>query len=990
MIPTPSPDHPTAWVTSIHHAAPGRVRFKVQGLYRSARMKKEIERLHAQHPLLRSLEANPLTGKVLILFDKRVHLSDIQNWLEHAIRTLNNPNTAPPQDAPIPHSGPSHWHALNDTEALSQLDSQQEGLSHEVALARLGIHGPNALAVQKPRSLLNLISGQILNPPVALLALSAGVSVATGGVVDAVVIMSVVVINTFIGYVTESTAEKIIGSLGQMTPAHALTVRQGQRVEVPIETVVPGDVLILEPGTYLPADARLLASNRLTVDESALTGESLPVGKRHGEVVDVDTPLGDRKNMVYRGTVVTGGSGLAVTVATGSQTEIGVIQSLVGNLKPPETPLQRQLDDIGTQLALLSGGICVAMFGLGLARGLGQMQMLKSSISLAVAAIPEGLPTVATTTLALGIREMHKRKVLVRQLPAVEALGSIQTLCLDKTGTLTENRMKSVVVDLVDRSIRRSDASFWSVDSQTLIHSRTDLGLLLEVICLCSEVHLNNGLTGVELEGSPTETALVDIALEAGVDVARLREDHPQEKIWHRAEDRPYMMTLHSTPTGAYRIAVKGSPGEVLALCTHRYGADGHRHALADAEINTILTQNERMAGKALRVLGVACGETIDPGNPLTGKHLTWLGLVGMEDTLRPGMAELMAQFHAAGIDTVMITGDQSATAYSVGQRLQLNHDKPLEIVDSTHLDTLEPEVLSGIVRDTSIFARVSPAHKLRIVQALQQTGRVVAMTGDGVNDGPALRAADVGVALGERGTEVARSVADVVLEDDNLHTMIAAVEQGRTIYANIRKSLRFLLSSNLSEIELMLIGTLMGTGDMLTPVQLLWINLLTDILPGLALALEPPEQDVLKQAPRDPQKSIISKDDALKMLRESLLLTGGAMAVHTYTHSLQGSPLKARSNTFMTITLGQLLHAQSCRSETTGLFSAGARPTNPALNYALAGSIGLQVMAAIVPPLRNLLGLSPMTAGDWLAISLGSGTPFLINEALKSSRKKS
>ncbi len=978
-------------VTTVHHAAPGRVRIRVQGLYRSDRMKRDIERLREHSPLLQSVAANHLTGTVLIHFDRRLSLPELLDWLEDRLRHLaggavpaRHPlaESATPVELPSPAAGSAAWHSLSSGETLDRLGSSQtDGLTDAAALTRLQIQGPNVLSVQKPRSLFSLISAQILNPPVALLAVSAGVSVATGGVVDAVVILSVVVINTVIGYVTESTTERIISSLGQMTPTQTLTLRNGQRVAVPIETVVPGDILVLEPGTYIPADGRLLASNRLSVDESALTGESLPVSKRDGTTLAATTPLADRNNMVHRGTVVTGGSGLAVAVATGGQTEIGIIQALVGELSPPETPLQRQLDGIGTQLALLSGGICVGLFGLGLLRGYAVLPMLKSAISLAVAAIPEGLPTVATTTLALGIGQMHRRKVLVRQLPAVEALGSIQTLCLDKTGTLTENRMTSVWVELADHSIRRQGAEFWPDEPGLL--ARADLRTLLESVCLCSEVSLSPNNPTQSLAGSPTETALVEIALQAGIDMAALRTAHPLEKIWHRAEDRPYMMTRHrATADATPRIAVKGSPVEILALCTHRLDGDGNRIVLDERQQQAILACNERMAGQALRVLAVACADTDTPAAP-TGS-LTWLGLVGMEDALRPGMAELMAQFHAAGIDTVMITGDQSATAYSVSRRLALNHTRPLEIIDSTHLDKLEPDVLRGIVSDTSVFARVSPAHKLRIVQALQQSGRVVAMTGDGINDGPALRAADVGVALGERGTEVARSVADVVLEDDNLHTLIAAVEQGRTIYANIRKSLHFLLSSNLSEIEIMLVGTLAGTGEVLSPVQLLWINLLTDILPGLALALEPPEQDVLKQPPRDPAEAIIRPQDAWTMLRESLLLTGGALAAYGITLHQGGTQAKAGGNAFMTLTLGQLLHALSCRSETTGLFNPQGRPANPALNYALAASALLQLLAALLPALRTVLGLSPMTARDWLAVSLGAGTPFLCNEGLK------
>ena len=1023
-------------VTLVHHGAHGRIRVKVKGLYRSEAMRHALESLASANPLFFSVQANPVTGSAVVHFEPGLAIAEVVDELEECARThwrptamLHPASAAKPararktEQAPLrekqagksgkgfglrlprfrresavpearrvaagfgqPEAPPRQtWHAAEGGAALEALETERDGLSAPRALARLDRFGPNVLSVQKPRSAWSMVAGQLINPPVALLGLSAAVSVATGGVADALVILSVVAINAAIGYSTESAAEKIIGSLGQMTPTHAKVIRDGQRAEIMVEGVVPGDILVLEPGTYIPADGRLISSNRLTVDESALTGESLPVGKHHTLVVPEDTPLADRKNMVHRGTVVTGGSGLAVAVSTGGHTEIGVIQSLVGEVKTPDTPLQRQLDQMGTQLAVLSGAVCVGMFGLGLVRGYGLLQMLKSSISLAVAAVPEGLPAVATTTLALGIRQMRERKVLVRQLPAVEGLGSIQTLCLDKTGTLTENRMRAVGVELPEDSITFGEGGFLSNREPIAPLEREDLQRLFEVVTLCSEVKFIDQGDGVGLEGSPTESALIEIALLAGADVQAIRARHPLVKTVHRAEDRPYMATVHENSGAEYLVAVKGSPGDVLDLCTHRCHADGTHTELDEEQRTAILNRNEHLAGRALRVLGVAYGHSDATSTAAVTQNLVWLGLASMEDTIRPDMDQLMAKFHAAGIDTVMITGDQSTTAFSVGQRLGLSGDKPLEIIDSASLEKLDPEVLSGIIRDTTVFARVSPAHKLRIVQAMQTAGRVVAMTGDGINDGPALKAADVGVALGERGTEVARSVADVVLEDDNLHTMIAAVEQGRTIYANIRKSLRFLLSSNLGEIEVMLIGTAIGAGEVLNPIQLLWINLITDIVPGLALALEPPEQDVLKQPPRDPAEPIIRKADAIRLVRESLMLTGGAMSVYGYSLLRHGglSP-NAGTNAFMTVTLAQLLHAISCRSERTGVFHPGERPTNRYLTYSVAGSVLLQVAAAYVPPLRALLRLSPISPVDWLAIATGATVPFLINEGIK------
>ena len=1008
------------WITLLHDGAAGRIRVRVHGLYRQAGLKLSLEKLVDKHPRLQAIDANPVTGNAVVYFEPGAPVKDVLALLETCARTHGGPapvrrtsSAAPNRRArtrlgshlhrkPRPAAESSApvftgrttagaeppgrtWHYLDGELVLEELSSGKEGLTDHAAAHHLDRFGHNVLSVQKPRSALSMFMGQILNPPVALLGASAAISVATCGVADAVVILAVVLINAAIGYTTESKAEKIIGSLGQMTPTTSKVLREGRKMDVPVETVVPGDILILEPGTYIPADARLLSGNRLSVDESALTGESLPVGK-HPKPLAEDTPLADRKNMVHRGTIVTGGSGLAVTVATGRHTEIGVIQSLVGEVKTPETPLQRQLDSMGNQLALMSGMLCAGMFGLGLLRGFGWLQMLKSSISLAVAAVPEGLPAVATTTLALGIQEMQRRKVLVRQLPAVEGLGSIQTLCLDKTGTLTENRMRAVGFELADCSVLLSGKGTFRCDEEPFAPlDRPDARLLLEAVCLCSEVTLNSA----GLEGSPTESALVEMAMEAGIDVHALRNNLPLSKLLHRAEDRLYMASLHKREGQPNWVAVKGSPREVLSLCTHRL-VDGERVEIDEATRGAILTRNEQMAAQALRVLGVAFGETTGTSSADMTIDLVWLGLAAMEDTIRPGMAELMAQFHAAGIETVMITGDQSTTAYSVGKRLGLSGDKPLEIIDSTNLEKLEPEVLAGMLGDTTVFARVSPAHKLRIVQALQKSGRVVAMTGDGINDGPALKAYDVGVALGERGTEVARSVADVVLMDDNIHTMITAVEQGRTIYANIRKSLRFLLSSNLSEIEIMVIGTAVGAGEILNPMQLLWINLMTDILPALALSLEPPEQDVLNQPPRDPAEPIIRRNDAMRLVRESMALTAGTMGIYGLALARYGAGPQAGTQAFMTVTLGQLLHAIVCRSERSGVFNGNGRPTNPVLNKALIGSLALQIAAAFVPQLRGLLRMAPIPPADWLGILAGATAPFLFNEGFKRIRQDS
>lgn len=1005
-------------ISVVHRTNDGRIRIHVLGLYRSETLAAELETTLRHTPDIKQFTINILTGNVLLEFvngaqapsvlgelgrlasrraDRQVRANKAErkkpekskegasrwSWLGRQMATGSGRSEP---SAPIQQDSGQRWHTLDAERAMQQLESSQDGLASDEAYRRLQTYGPNRLAEHKRRSALQMLAEQVANPAMALLGISAVVSVATGGIVDAVVIVSAVALNALVGYLTENSSERTIDALGAMTPTRARILRGGHAIDVAVEDLVVGDMLLLTPGSYVAADARLISSSRLTVDEAALTGESLPVGKTWDFIAAEETPLGDRKNMLHMGTVVTGGSGRALVTATGRNTEIGVIQSLVGEVRPPDTLLQRQLDDMSTQLATVCGALCVGVFGLGMLRGYTWLQMLSSSISLAVAAIPEGLPAVATTTLAIGIRNMQRERVLIRQLPAVESLGSVEVICMDKTGTLTLNQMKTVTMRTASFAIDVRDDRFLADEGTLTPLEHEEPRRLLEVVSLCSEVKLNGEHAGPELEGSPTESALIRAALDAGVDVCALRAAHPLLKMSHRAEDRPYMVTVHDCGDGRLLFAVKGSPSEVLRLCEWRQRGD-RAEELDKSGRSRIKEENNRLAGDALRVLGVAYAYregTSDTSLP----PLIWLGLIAMEDAIRPDVDRLVVQFHEAGVRTVMITGDQSATAASVARRLRLSGDGPLEIIDSTNLDKLDPDILKGIVDDTAVFARVSPAHKLRIVQALQEAGHVVAMTGDGVNDGPALRAADIGVAMGSNGTDVARSVADVVLEDDNLQTMVAAIRQGRTIYANIRKSLRFLLATNLSEIELALLTMALGLGEALNPLQLLWINMVGDIAPALALALEPPELDVLKQAPRDPQQPIINGQDFRKLLRESLLITAGSMGVYGLSIRRYGMGMQAGTNTFMAFTLAKFLHALSCRSEETTVLDR-QRPANPHMLTALGGTLLLQVLAVSIPPLRSLLRSSPLLLADLPLIAAGASLPFLVNESAKQIQLK-
>lgn len=1010
-------------IQALHTDIRGRARFKVRGLYGSERLKEEIHGALSGNEYIRSISASPLTGNVLVLYDPEYSPPAIAALIKEAVRgreDMYGPLDEPPGipsvpafltkildtgkgrtkravrvrraagkagdsgHAPAIHNGDSpDWHLIERSAVLLKLNGRPDaGLTNEAAEELLKKHGPNSLPSPSPRSALSILAGQVNSLPVALLVGAAGISIATGGVLDAIVISAVISINSVIGFVTESQAERTISSLQTLVKPEARVVRGSAELSIGAEKVVPGDMLVLKPGSYVAADARIVKADRLTIDESALTGESMPVVKTTGAHTLKGLPLGERTNMAYMGTLVTGGSGLAVVVATGTGTELSKVHALVHETAQPQTPMQRELSRMGTHLALLSGSICGVVFIIGALRGYGLLGMLKTSISLAVAAVPEGLPTVATTTLALGVSRMKRRKVLIRRLSAVETLGSVETICLDKTGTITHNRM-SVISVYITEELSVSDGIFKGEKGAVEPYSCHELLGLMHVAVLCNESTVDKNGDGYTLNGSSTENALMQMALASGVNVKRLKEQYPLLRTNHRAENRNFMSTVHSAPGGRKLVAVKGSPMEVLAICSRRL-ANGRLTALTENDRAAIKTANDRMAGEALRVLGFAYHQGEEANGAEAGSELTWLGIAGMADPIRAGIKEAIGDFHRAGIGTVMITGDQSATAYSIGRKLGLSGSEHLDIFDSTHLVDMEPEVLTALSKNMDIFSRVSPAHKLQVVQALQRSGRVVAMTGDGINDSPALKAADIGIAMGHSGTDVAREVADVVLEDDNIETMIVAIGQGRTIYNNIRKSIHFLLSTNLSEILVMFSSISLGLGTPLGTMQLLWINLISDIAPGLALALEPPEPDVLLRRPRSKNEAIIGRSDLKRIFFESATLAGGSLSAYGYGLARYGRGPRASSLAFLSLTGGQILHAVSCRSDRRVFSGSTTLPPNRYLDAAVGGSFALQAIALCLPWTRRLLGITGMGAADWLVAAGGATLPLMLNEATK------
>jgi len=986
-------------IQAVHTKVKGRARYKVTELYKSLDLKTYLERSLENYPEISFVSANPITSNILVHFPPEKSYQDIAGLVEKVVSTykakskLIRANKSEQKTKPnklsvtnIQHQQTEDWYLMPADKILHKLNTSETlGLSSELANTNLHQYGLNVLSHTETRSDLSIIIEQFQSLPVALLGVAAGVSIFTGGLIDAAVILGVVVLNAAIGYTTESQSEKIIHSLKNREQPSTWVIRDGKQREIPTENVVLGDILALKPGSYISADARLIAADNLSIDESALTGESLPITKTNDSLQGQDIPLGDRLNMAYKGTFVTGGQGLGVVVATGQHTEMGNIQQLVGEATAMETPLAKQLDQVGSQLVLISMGICGLVFGLGVWRGYGLVQMLKSSISLAVAAVPEGLPTVATTTLALGIRDMRRNRVLVRSLSAVEALGSVQTICMDKTGTLTENKMSVVEIQNNTHNIKVADGEFITGEKTINPYSHDELLKLIHISVLCNESQVNREDNGkYEVIGSATENSLIDMAISSGVDIIDLRQKYPLVQTNLRSENRNLMSTIHETLDGQKLIAVKGSPTEVVELC-ETWVKDGQIVPLTEADKRAIAIENDRMAGKALRVLGIAYNHLNEWENNNHESNLIWLGLVGMADPIRKGAKELIADFHQAGIATVMITGDQSPTAYAIAKELELSREQQLEILDSTNINNLTPEALTALSDKVDVFARISPSNKLQIVQALQAAGKVVAMTGDGINDAPALKAAQVGVAMGKGGTDVAREVADIVLEDDRIETMIVAVSRGRTIYNNIRKSVHFLLATNLSEIMVMTAATAVGIGEPLNAIQLLWLNLVTDIFPGLSLAMEAPEPEVLSQAPRNPDEPIIKKSDFGRIVFESANLSISTLAAYAYAIRRYGFGPQASTIAFFTLTSAQLLHTISCRSEHHSLFRKEKLPRNFYLNAAIIGSFAIQILAIALPPLRSLLKISPVKFVD-IAVIVGSALwPLLLNESTKN-----
>ena len=884
------------------------------------------------------------------------------------------------------------WYRKTRDQVVTLLKTDAEaGLDPAEVGQRLAEHGPNELVERAAKSPWRILWEQLTGTMVVILIVAALVSGFLGDWKDAVAIMAIVILNAVLGFSQEYRAEQAMAALKQMAVPTVKVRRNGQVREISARELVPGDIVLLEAGALVPADGRLLEAINLRVEEAALTGESEPVEKSARALERVDLPVGDRINMVYMGTVVTYGRGTAVVTETGMATELGRIADLIQTVEREPTPLQRRLEQLGRGLALAAGGIVAVVFVLGLLQGESVRLMFLTAISLAVAAVPEGLPAVVTIALALGAQRMLKRQALIRKLPAVETLGSVTVICSDKTGTLTENRMTVTVLDVlgekqeIDTLLRKGVPV---ADAEVLPGERPEvrsLGLLAKAAALCNDASLEATEDGgYRAVGDPTEGALVVAAAELGLVKSDLDVRWPRVAEVPFTSERKRMTTVHRVAVtseetdapwccGAHVAFAKGAVDSLLEISERVWSGDGEI-PLDDALRQRIVAANDGLAAQGQRVLGVAfrplngdfdtSPEEASADEAALEREMTFIGLVGMIDPPRPEVRDAVQTAKAAGIRPVMITGDHPLTARQIAWELGIGaDDQPLT---GQELARMTVDDLEEVVGAVAVYARVSPEHKLKIVQALQDRGQIVAMTGDGVNDAPALKKADIGVAMGITGTDVSKEAADMVLLDDNFATIVAAVKEGRTIYDNIRKFIKYTLTSNAGEIWVMLLAPLLGMPLPLLPLQILWINLVTDGLPGLALGVELPERDTMRRAPYHPQESIFGRGLGRHVAWVGLLM--GLVSLGVGFGTWQGGWAHWQTMLFTTLTLSQMGHALAVRSRDS-LFKIGLL-SNKALLGAVLLTFVLQLAVVYLPFLQGLFNTTALTLPE-LVLSL-------------------
>ena len=861
----------------------------------------------------------------------------------------------------------THWHTLSAADACARLESFSAGLTAAEAARRLDEYGSNELQAAHRISPWTILFEQFKNVLIVILLAATVLSAFLGHGVEAVAITVILLFSVVLGFVQEYRAERAIEALRQMAAPTATALRDGEEREVPARDLVPGDVVVLRAGNRIPADARLIEAVNLQIQEAALTGESVPVEKHAAPLSNPELALGDRKNMAYAGTTATYGRGRAIVAATGMKTEFGKIAQMLQTVETGKTPLQENLDKLGHTLGRAAFVVVGIIVALGLFRGQPFIEMLVFGIALAVAVVPEALTAVVTISLAIGVQRLVKRRALMRRLPAVETLGSTSVICSDKTGTLTKDEMTARKLYVAGQLLEVSGAGYephgqFSRDGVS-VEPSTPLERLLQAAALASDAHIaRNEVAGRwQVTGDPTEGALVVVAAKAGLNKAALDAQFPRVHEIPFASDTKRMTTLHSVAEDVVAFA-KGAPEIILDSCERQWTADGETR-LDAASRNELVETVRHMASEGLRVLAVAskAGATLENAE----RDMTFLGLVGMIDPPRPEAKAAIQTCEQAGIRVVMITGDHPITAHAVARELGLL--KAGRVTSGAELEAMSEAELERQVENIEVYARVSPAHKLRVVTALQKKGHVVAMTGDGVNDAPALKKADIGIAMGITGTDVAKEAAAMMLTDDNFASIVAAVEEGRGIYSNIKKYLMFLLSSNIGEIGLMGGAMLLGLPLPLTAVQILYVNLATDGLPALALALDPPEADLMRRKPGNPRKGIFTRPVV------TLMMVGGVwsmlvnLSLFAWALNSGRSVAEAMTMTFVSLVLIQFFKAYNFRSDRLSVLN---RPfANTWLNWAISWEFVLLLVVVYVPSLHKPFGTFSLSVVDWAIV---------------------
>jgi len=929
------------------------------------------------------------------------------------------------------------WHTLKAEEVLFHLEVREQGLTSDEAKRRLEHYGPNQLKEAPRPTFLKMLWEQLNNFVVILLIVASVISALLGDYVEAAAIMAIVVLNSVLGIVQERRAEEALAALKKLAAPDAQVIRDGHRKSIPSYELVPGDIVFLEAGNFIPADIRLLEAVNLRVEEASLTGESLPVQKNAATVLDKNVPLGDRKNTAFMGTLVSYGRGRGVVTSTGMFTQLGLIATMLQNVETEETPLQRRLDQLGKSLSVAALLLVAIVFIVALINYTNINELFTDplaylreyaneitdvfiiAISLAIAAVPEGLPAVVTISLALGMREMIKRHALIRKLSSVETLGSATVICSDKTGTLTQNEMTVTRMWVDGQFINITGTGYvpkgeFMVDGMPADMTRYPGALTtlwLGVLNNDAEIETTGASEDQQtyrIVGDPTEGALLVAATKAGAEHLDIDKAYPRENEVPFDSERKRMITIHNvsgpdpndlSPFHNYKmidwdvIAVKGAPDVVLDLCSYYQTITDESKPLDDKTRERILAANDAMTKDALRVLGLAYRAEEDiPNSPdqikteELEKDLVFVGLMGMIDPARSEVKPALERAREAGIRTVMITGDYPNTARAIAETIGLlRHGR--NVMTGAQLDALDDQGLRDVIEDIAVFARVSPEHKMRIVDALQANDEIVAMTGDGVNDAPAIKRADIGVAMGITGTDVAKETADMVLTDDNYASIVAAVEQGRIIYSNIRKFVFFLLSSNVAEIMIIFLATLAGLPAPLTAIQLLWLNLITDGAPALALAVEKGDPDIMQQKPRAKSEPIVNHSMMAGLVIQTIAQTGAVLTAFAFGliwhleagASVIGNPLTyllqhdwrgvdvqtAETMAFVTLSLCELFRAYTVRSERASIFKIGVF-SNRYMQYAVGLSIALLLLVVSVPFLQPIFNTHFPSAREW------------------------